>query len=60
MPVTVLPAVVVIALIGYVCTRARGAVHQVGRGMLVGCLSAPLTVAIFIPAWIAAQAIGPL
>ena len=57
---TVLPAVVIVAVIGYVCTRARGTVHQVGRGMLVGCLSAPLTVAIFIPAWIIAQAIGPL
>lgn len=60
LPVTVLPAVVIVAVIGYVCTRARGTVHQVGRGMLVGCLSAPLTVAIFIPAWIIAQAIGPL
>ena len=59
-PIVVLPVVVVDALIGWGLTRGRGAVGQVGRGMLIGCLVAPLTVVIFIAAFVIAHAIGPL
>lgn len=59
-PFTVLPAVVVNALIAWGLTRGRGTVAQVGRGMLIGCVAAPLTVLLFIPAWIIAQAVGPI
>lgn len=60
LPVTVLPAVIIDALIAYGLTRGHGTVAQVGRGMLIGCISAPLTILIFIPAWIIAKAIGPI
>ncbi len=60
LPVIVLPAVIVDALIGYGLTRGHGSVAQIGRGMLIGCLAAPLTVLVFIPAWIIAKAIGPV
>ncbi|SBS74487.1 conserved membrane hypothetical protein [uncultured Mycobacterium sp.] len=60
LPVTVVPALVVAGLIGYCLTRARGIVAQIGRGVLNGCIAAPLTVIIFIPAWILVQAIGPV
>ena len=58
LPVTVLPAVVLIALIAWGLRRGRGAVAQIGRGMLIGCLSVPLTLAILIPAYLAARAMG--
>lgn len=57
-PFIVLPIVVVDALIAWGLTRGRGAVGQVGRGMLIGCIAAPLTVLIFTAAWAVAQAIG--
>jgi hypothetical protein len=60
LPVIVLPAVIIDALFAFALTRRRGTAAQVGRGMLIGCISAPLTVVIFIPAWIIAQAIGPI
>lgn len=59
-PLTVLPAVIVDALIAWGLTRGRGTVAQVGRGMLIGCMSAPLSVAVFSSAWIIAKAIGPI
>ena len=57
-PVIVVPVVVVDALIAWGMTRGRGAVVQVGRGMLVGCLVAPLTVVIFTATWAIAHALG--
>ena len=57
-PVTVGPAAVLTALTGWGLTRGRTSTAQVGRGMLVGCLSAPLTLAILIPAYLAARAAG--
>lgn len=60
LPVIVLPAVIIDALIAYGLTRGHGTVAQVGRGMLFGCIAAPLTILIFIPAWIIAKAIGPI
>jgi hypothetical protein len=53
-----LPVLIVNALLAYGLTRGRGAVAQVGRGMLIGCISAPLTILIVIPAWFVARAIG--
>ncbi|GAY14071.1 hypothetical protein [Mycobacterium sp. shizuoka-1] len=60
LPVTAVPAAALAALIGYLLKRSRGTAAQVGQGILIGALAAPLTMAIFIPAWILAQAIGPL
>lgn len=57
-PVIVLPAVIIDALVAYGLTRGRGTVAQVGRGMLIGCISAPLTVLILIPAFIIAKSAG--
>ncbi|WP_445167507.1 hypothetical protein ACTXG7_27535 [Mycolicibacterium sp. Dal123E01] len=60
LPVTAVPAAAVAALLGYFLKRGRGTTAQIGRGILLGSISAPLTIAIFIPAWILAQAVGPL
>ena len=43
LPVTVLPAVIVNAVVAYGLTRGRGTVAQVGRGMLIGGITAPIT-----------------
>lgn len=60
LPVIVLPVVIVNALIGYALTKRQGMTNQVGRGMLIACVSAPLTVVVFVLAFIIAKAIGPL
>jgi hypothetical protein len=39
-----LPVLIVYALLACGLTRGRRAVAQVGRGMLMGCISAPLTI----------------
>jgi hypothetical protein len=57
-PVIVVPAVILIALAAWALTRGRGPVAQVGRGMLMGCISAPLTLVILIPTYLAARAAG--
>jgi hypothetical protein len=53
-----LPVLIVDALLAYGLTRGRGTVAQVGRGMLIGCISAPLTILIVIPAWFIAREFG--
>ena len=58
LPVVVLPAVALDLLIGYGLTRMSGAAAQVGRGMVIGGIAAPLTVLLFIPCWLAAGALG--
>lgn len=58
LPFILLPVLIVNALLAYGLTRGRGPVTQVGRGMLIGCISAPLTVLIVIPAWFIARATG--
>lgn len=55
LPIT-LAYIGVSALIG----RAPGTWGQVGRGMMIGGLSGPLSLLVFIPAFIIAGAIGPL
>jgi hypothetical protein len=58
LPFILLPVLIINALLAYGLTRGRGAVAQVGRGMLIGCISAPLTILIVIPAWFIARAFG--
>jgi len=58
LPFILLPVLIVDALLAYGLTRGRGTVAQVGRGMLIGCISAPLTIVIVIPAWFIARAFG--
>jgi hypothetical protein len=60
LPVVVLPAVIINALVAYGLTKVRGTTAQIGRGMLIGCACSPLTVAIFATGYIVAQAIGPI
>lgn len=40
--------------------KAPGKIGQAGRGMLLGSLASPLSLIIFIPAFIIAHAIGPI
>lgn len=54
------PVLLAYAGIGAFVARASGKTGQVGRGMLWGCVSAPLSVLIFVPVWLIAQAIGPI
>jgi hypothetical protein len=60
LPVIVLPVVIVNALVAYGMTKVRSATAQVGRGMLIACVSAPLTASVFFLAVVASKAIGPL
>jgi hypothetical protein len=59
-PVLVLPVVITDAVIAWGLTRGRGAIAQVGRGMLIGCIVAPLTVVIFTAVWAIAHLLGPV
>lgn len=56
----VLPATLVYVGIGALVARASGRLGQIGRGMMIGSLSGPLSILIFIPAFIVAHAIGPI
>jgi hypothetical protein len=58
--VLVLPEVLVYMAFSAVLARGPGKIGQVGRGMLIGSLSGPLSVIIFVPVWIIAEAIGPI
>lgn len=58
--VLVLPAVLGYMTISAVVARGQGRVGQVGRGMFLGSLSAPLSLVIFALAWAIAKTIGPL
>lgn len=58
MAVLVLPILLVDVLISVVASRRGGKVGQAGRGLLVGCLSGPLSLIIFIPALILVTAAG--
>jgi hypothetical protein len=55
-----LPVLLIYMGIGAVVARTAGKAGQVGRGMVIGSLSAPLSVATFVPTWLIAQAIGPI
>jgi hypothetical protein len=55
-----LPAILVDLAVSAILSKRAGKLGQAGRGMLIGCISAPLSLVIFIPAIIIAHAIGPI
>lgn len=57
--VFVLPVVLVYMAIAALVMQARGRIGQIGRGMLIGSLSGPLSLLIFGAVWAIAHAIGP-
>ena len=56
--ILVLPLLLVDLAISVVLAVRAGTLGQIGRGMLIGCLSAPLSLIIFIPGFLAAAGIG--
>jgi hypothetical protein len=46
----IVPILLIDLIIAVVASRYPGNVGQVGRGLLIGCLSGPLSLIIFIPA----------
>ncbi|OBH29406.1 hypothetical protein A9X03_09490 [Mycobacterium sp. E1715] len=56
----VLPAALVYIGVGALVARGPGRIGQIGRGMMLGSLSGPLSLLIFIPAFAIANAIGPI
>nr|WP_236723475.1 hypothetical protein [Mycobacterium avium] len=58
--VFVLPITLAYIAVGAIIARAPGRWGQVGRGMMIGSLSGPISILIFIPAFIVAHAIGPI
>lgn len=56
----VLPITLAYVAIGALVAMAPRRWGQVGRGMMIGSLSGPLSLLIFIPAFIVLHAIGPL
>lgn len=58
--VFVLPLVVIYMAIAALVMRAPRTMGQIGRGMLIGSVSGPLSLIIFGAAWAIAHAIGPI
>lgn len=58
--VVVLPITLSYLAICWLIARGPGTIGQIGRGMLFGTLSGPLSLVIFIPGFVIAHAIGPL
>ncbi|MFA1705701.1 hypothetical protein ACDT10_22660 [Mycobacterium intracellulare] len=56
----VLPITLAYIGVSALVARAPGRRGQVGRGMMIGSLSGPLSLLVFIPAFIIAGAIGAL
>ena len=56
----VLPITLAYVGISALIARAPGRWGQIGRGMMLGSLSGPLSLLIFIPGFIIAGAIGPI
>ncbi|OBH35690.1 hypothetical protein A5690_10205 [Mycobacterium intracellulare] len=56
----VLPTTLAYIGVSALVARAPGRWGEVGRGMMIGSLSGPLSLLVFIPAFIIAGAIGPL
>ena len=59
-PVVVLPAAAVAAILGYGLSRVGGAVGRIGRGVLIGCWSGPLTAVLAVLVVIAGKAVDVL
>jgi hypothetical protein len=55
-----LPVILVDLAVSAMLARCAGKRGQAGRGMLIGCISAPVSLVIFIPAIIIAHEIGPI
>lgn len=58
--IVVLPLTLAYIAISALIARAPGRWGQIGWGMLIGSLSGPLSLLIFIPGFIIAGAIGPI
>ncbi|OBI37809.1 hypothetical protein [Mycobacterium colombiense] len=58
--VFVLPVVLIYMAIAALVMQASGTMGQIGRGMLIGSLSGPLSLLIFGAVWAIAHAIGPI
>lgn len=58
--VFVLPVVLIYMAIAALVMQASGTMGQIGRGMLIGSLSGPLSLLIFGAAWAIAHATGPI
>lgn len=56
----ILPGALIYLAISALIARAPGKIGQAGRGMLIGTLSGPLSLLIFIPVAMIAKAIGPI
>lgn len=54
----VLPLLLVDLAIAAVLRARPGTTGQIGRGMLIGLISAPMTLAVFLPGLLLAQAMG--
>jgi hypothetical protein len=59
-PYVLVPVLAIDALISGVLMRMSGRASQIGRGMLIGCISAPLTAFLAITTIIVAHAVGPI
>ncbi len=58
--VLVLPVVLIYMALSAVIAWRPGKIGQLGRGMLFGSLSGPLSLIIFAAVWAIAHAIGPI
>lgn len=56
----VLPITLAYIGISALIARAPGRWGHVGRGMMIGSLSGPISILIFVPAFIVAHAVGPI
>ncbi len=57
----VLPALLVVDMIAYaVLAKRPGTWGQVGRGILIGSISVPVSLIVFTAVYLVAQAIGPI
>lgn len=54
----VLPLVLIDLAIAAVLRARPGTAGQIGRGMLIGLIPAPMTLAVFLPGLLLAQAMG--
>lgn len=56
----VVPVTLVYLGISALIARGSGRWGQIGQGMMIGSLSGPLSLLIFIPAFVVAGAVGPI
>jgi hypothetical protein len=56
--VFVLPLLLIDLAVAAVLKARPGTAGQIGRGMLIGLISAPMTLAVFLPGLLLAEAVG--